>query len=1214
MDRKDRNPTTNLDKAIELYKQTLSVVRKDNAEWEWANLIYRLGVLYQMRSQEKPNQDQKNALSCFQDALTVFNKDNDPLSWAYAHFGCAGSLYILNEGNRSENLIMSLKHIKQSLNIFKEDTHPDIISTIWKNIAEIYQELVTGIYDNDTEGSIDYMNRWIDLFDKETFPREWALNNIFLGELFANRKGEKSPDERSEYIEKAISCLQRSLTILKKENMPQALARSSFRLSFLFRDRIAGDPFDNLEKAIKNCEESLLYYTLKKAPDKWALLMRNLSFAYKALSTKYPVLNHEKAIDCFEQLLHFSEENSTAKKDILFYLSELCTLLDTPVTSEKAIKYYKKFLAYINKKRGDKTYASASHNLANLYLNRKNGNPLDNMEKAIDYYEQALTVLKIEANPIEWATTMQYLSIAYAERLKGNPSENQETAISLMEQALKVFDIDQTSTEWVGAINNLGVLYNNRIVGIQMENVEKAIECYRKALNIESDAITKLNLGNALTMLCKGRVNKNEIQEEAIHCLNDALKALNQKDDHEDWSNAMINLGIVYLEREKGVLSKNQQKALDCFKQTLSIIKKETNPKKWATIMMELGNAHSHVKHLGDPERDLRNLITTESYYLQAKGIIEESADLRLRIAFFTNFGDSLLDLGKLKCDDYQIQTGLIYLKDSISMIEQTRMFAIDEHSRKDLIRRYIRTYHSLIEHFLEKSDYTNAFYWMEKSRSRTLLESIDLEAIKPNRKEAQRKVRDYWELCTRIRHFQRGISGEAEMFRLVTNSFEQQRTVTLKADVTQIKDDSDEATKLEQQRQSCLAEIKEIDPDYVKMITGEPVRSEILLGMLQTQEAASLSFLIKDELIHCLVSYAESGILKYHLEKLSSSQIIKMTIGWLNHYSEKPAYRDPMRMFNSLDQLLVATGELIQPIIDFLNEKGIQRIFLSPHGILHLLPFHAAKLPKTGDYLIESGFEISYVPSITQLALIYKDNRKALNLGPIVGLYCSPEGPDYLFFGEKEVDQLQDIYKNAEVIPPLKHQEATLEQLKKTLNKNPQMTQLVFSCHGKSDLNNPSLAHLYLSDGTSAAKPYRCGGKPAFRQDLIDTIQGSNIGLVILSACESGQGVEGMQGYDEYVGLDSVFMQMAVPSIISTLYSVNDQSTSDIMGLFHTQVAKGLSPSQALHSAQLQFIKNHNSVLSKGTKGIEIIDENAKPKSYGHPYYWAFLKYSGKF
>ena len=108
--------------------------------------------------------------------------------------------------------------------------------------------------------------------------------------------------------------------------------------------------------------------------------------------------------------------------------------------------------------------------------------------------------------------------------------------------------------------------------------------------------------------------------------------------------------------------------------------------------------------------------------------------------------------------------------------------------------------------------------------------------------------------------------------------------------------------------------------------------------------------------------------------------------------------------------------------------------------------------------------------------------------------------------------------------------------------------------------------------------------------------------------------GWKDLNAMNEYVGLDSVFMQMAVPSIISTLYSVNDQSTSDIMRLFHTQIAEGHSPSRALHNAQLQFIKNYKPVLSKETKGIRVIDKKTKPTSYGHPYYWAFLKYSGMF
>ena len=57
--------------------------------------------------------------------------------------------------------------------------------------------------------------------------------------------------------------------------------------------------------------------------------------------------------------------------------------------------------------------------------------------------------------------------------------------------------------------------------------------------------------------------------------------------------------------------------------------------------------------------------------------------------------------------------------------------------------------------------------------------------------------------------------------------------------------------------------------------------------------------------------------------------------------------------------------------------------------------------------------------------------------------------------------------------------------------------------------------------------------------------------------------------------------------SIIGTIWTVNDKSTSQIMDLFYKYLAKGQSKSNALRKAKLEFIST------------------CAPE-YRHPYYWA--------
>jgi len=89
---------------------------------------------------------------------------------------------------------------------------------------------------------------------------------------------------------------------------------------------------------------------------------------------------------------------------------------------------------------------------------------------------------------------------------------------------------------------------------------------------------------------------------------------------------------------------------------------------------------------------------------------------------------------------------------------------------------------------------------------------------------------------------------------------------------------------------------------------------------------------------------------------------------------------------------------------------------------------------------------------------------------------------------------------------------------------------------------------------------------------------------LVVLSACETGVG-ELIKG-EGIVSLARGFAYAGASSIVTSLWRVRDNSTSEFMKLFYANLKKGDRKSEALRSAKLEFI-----------------DSNPK---YAHPFYWA--------
>jgi len=93
------------------------------------------------------------------------------------------------------------------------------------------------------------------------------------------------------------------------------------------------------------------------------------------------------------------------------------------------------------------------------------------------------------------------------------------------------------------------------------------------------------------------------------------------------------------------------------------------------------------------------------------------------------------------------------------------------------------------------------------------------------------------------------------------------------------------------------------------------------------------------------------------------------------------------------------------------------------------------------------------------------------------------------------------------------------------------------------------------------------------------------NARMVVLSSCNSGTGK--MQKGEGVMSLARGFIYAGCPSIIMTLWEVEDYASSEIMRAFYTYLKKGYSKDVALQKAKLDFLKIANMQTS-------------------HPYFWS--------
>lgn len=96
---------------------------------------------------------------------------------------------------------------------------------------------------------------------------------------------------------------------------------------------------------------------------------------------------------------------------------------------------------------------------------------------------------------------------------------------------------------------------------------------------------------------------------------------------------------------------------------------------------------------------------------------------------------------------------------------------------------------------------------------------------------------------------------------------------------------------------------------------------------------------------------------------------------------------------------------------------------------------------------------------------------------------------------------------------------------------------------------------------------------------------------MVVLSACNTGAG-EILEG-EGVVGLANGFFYAGAKSLIMTLWTANDESTSILMDDFYYYLSKGQSKDMALRNAKMTYLKSADELLS-------------------HPYYWAHFVFKG--
>ena len=376
------------------------------------------------------------------------------------------------------------------------------------------------------------------------------------------------------------------------------------------------------------------------------------------------------------------------------------------------------------------------------------------------------------------------------------------------------------------------------------------------------------------------------------------------------------------------------------------------------------------------------------------------------------------------------------------------------------------------------------------------------------------------------------------------------------------------------------INDIKLQDTELASLITVEATSFEEIQSLLDPSTTILEYFTTKDKTYAWLITKDDISVHELNLgEKTLLAMVNELLLPNISNRSRRPepiitlstggpqAEKTSGREIEkNRKQFLKATRDFYRSLLGPV-EGGIrtERVIVVPHGVLHKVPFAALN---DGKKFMVDKYSITVIPSSTVIEYVVKKRNQ--NRGRFLA-FANPE-TDYvpLGFAEIEVRDISRLFSKKEIYSK---GEAT-EGRVKGRSDSPDI--IHFACHGEFNDKQPMQSGLLLSKDAENDGYFQV--HEIFGLDL------GNANLVVLSACETA--LSKIYGGDDLVGLSRGFIYAGTPSLLATLWEVDDRSTSILMKEFYENWhKKGMKKAEALKRAQVAL---------------------KSMRQYRHPYYWA--------
>ena len=772
--------------------------------------------------------------------------------------------------------------------------------------------------------------------------------------------------------------------------------------------------------------------------------------------------------------------------------------------------------------------------------------------------------------------------------------------------------------------NNLGVSYAGEL------DFEKAINYFKKGLEIRINAYGETHplVVNSL-MNIANQVDKMGEPEKAIEYLKKGLDILHEiftDENHIEIIMLLTNTGTVYIEMKK------YDEALKCFEKankiTSSILDSlniydyynyqgiagvHFNKKNYDNALENYKIAYANAAFVfGEKSQFAAQTLNNIAYSFIKKGDMD-SAEVFYQKAFFANnykkgnyasvlSNEELLRTVQQLGDAYNRKGDYRYyfealnlFKDAYGLTRQVLHSFTDAESKqiftenaKDMYEGGILSSTRLFEKDKDRQYLNDAFTASEESRSLSLYESLrESDALHFAGIPDSLLQREY-DLRVDIAYYdKKRFEEEIEKKKPITDSTLLAINSTL-FDLKRAYEDMKDTFELRY-------------PDYYRLKYDLQVESVENVQQSLPPDQALLEYFVGDSSIFIfLVKKNDYRAIEVKKDFPLEDWVKQLRHGIYGYHTADPNLKTDDLRDSCASEYIESATALYQKLLAPVDSLLPRRVVIVPDGALGYIPFEAllTDRPKRANRFHEYPYfggqtgkehSISYCYSATLLReMTTRQHRQTP--GKSFLAYAPYYDGDTTLLASRSIDPNNPANR----LPPLKYATEEVEALhdimggKAVIGRSARKDSLIqeagqyrivhLSTHGKANDKVGDYSFLAFSEVKDSVDNEWLYVRDIYNLSL-------NADMVVLSACETGIGE--LKRGEGIISLARAFAYAGAKSIVTTLWSVDDAKTKDLMLFFYRHLKQGMTKDEALAKARSDYFEKYKS-------------------GDAHPYFWA--------